>query len=50
MGAACCYALSVVFAKGAYAHDVEVATLTPVAFRDRSLVFWMLVRSVAHHG
>lgn len=43
MGAACCYALSVVFAKGAYAHDVEVATLTLWRFAIGALVFWTLV-------
>jgi drug/metabolite transporter (DMT)-like permease len=43
MGAACCYALSVVFAKGAYAHDVAVATLTVWRFAIGALVFWTLV-------
>ncbi len=43
MGAACCYALSVVFAKGAYAHDVAVATLTLWRFAIGAVVFWMLV-------
>ena len=43
MGAACCYALSVVFAKGAYAHDVEVATLTLWRFAIGAGVFWTLV-------
>lgn len=43
MGAACCYALSVVFAKGAYANDVAVATLTLWRFAIGAAVFWMLV-------
>ena len=43
MGAACCYALSVVFAKGAYANDVEVATLTLWRFAIGAGVFWSLV-------
>ena len=43
MGAACCYALSVVFAKGAYALDVEVATLTLWRFAIGAGVFWSLV-------
>lgn len=43
MAAACCYALSVVFAKGAYANDVAVATLTMWRFVIGAVVFWMLV-------
>ncbi|WP_353353227.1 DMT family transporter [Intrasporangium sp. DVR] len=43
MGAACCYALSVVFAKGAYAMDVEVATLTLWRFAIGAVIFWALV-------
>lgn len=43
MGAACCYALSVVFAKGAYAHDVAVATLTLWRFTIGAAVFWIIV-------
>lgn len=43
MAAACCYALSVVFAKGAYAEDVAVATLTLWRFAIGAAVFWALV-------
>lgn len=43
MAAACCYGLSVVFAKGAYAHDVEVATLTFWRFAAGAAVFWAIV-------
>jgi drug/metabolite transporter (DMT)-like permease len=43
MGAACCYALSVVFAKGAYAHDVGVVTLTLWRFAIGAAVFWLIV-------
>ena len=43
MGAASCYALSVVFAKGAYAHEVGVATLTLWRFAIGATVFWLLV-------
>jgi len=43
MAAACCYALSVVFAKGAYAHDVAVATLTLWRFAIGAVVFWVIV-------
>ena len=43
MGAACCYALSVVFAKGAYANDVPVATLTVWRFTIGAAVFWTIV-------
>jgi drug/metabolite transporter (DMT)-like permease len=43
MAAASCYALSVVFAKGAYALGVSVETLTFWRFVIGALVFWAIV-------
>lgn len=43
MSAAACYGLSVVFAKGAYAHGVAVGTLTVWRFVIGAAVFWTLV-------
>ncbi|MDC5695756.1 DMT family transporter [Intrasporangium calvum] len=43
MGAACFAALAVVFAKGAYAHEVPVATLMLWRFAIAAVVFWSMV-------
>jgi drug/metabolite transporter (DMT)-like permease len=43
MAAACCYALSVVFAKGAYTLGVSVQTLTVWRFALGALFFWAVV-------
>lgn len=43
MTAACCYAFSVVFAKGAYAHAVSVQTLTVWRFAVGAIAFWAIV-------
>ncbi len=43
MAAASCYGLSVVFAKGAYAHEVTVETLMLWRFAIGALAFWVVV-------